>query len=439
MKNLRFWWWLVCAFVKKHRRIVLIASLCSIALVSLIPRLAPYLPKFRKPTTIGIVGRYRTVDLPESIAGQVSQGLTMIDSSGQLHPALASEWKIDEAQTTYTLKIDRTKSWHDGTPVSSRDIRLAVENVQTEIPDDDTIIFKLKEPYTPFLAILSRPVLKSGFIGTGPSRVVSVKKNGEYIERITLARGDEQVSYRFYRTGSETTTALKLGEIDVISEATSRKDVPDWEEYELTPTLNYDRYLVVMYNTQDNNLAEKSFRQALTYAIPNKPSGQERALSPINPQSWAYNPLVKPYSTDVQQAKELLESTFKDTELPTLTLTTFLPYLDRAEEIARAWSELGVKTEVKVSTFTPSEFQVLLIGQQSPTDPDQYTLWHSTQETNITRYSSPKVDKLLEDGRKTIDQEKRKEIYRDFQRFLLEDSPAAFLNYITTYTISRKN
>ena len=34
--------------------------------------------------------------------------------------------------------------------------------------------------------------------------------------------------------------------------------------------------------------------------------------------------------------------------------------------------------------------------------------------------------------------EDRKKTYLDFQRFLLEDSPAAFLYYPTTYTIARK-
>ena len=78
-----------------------------------------------------------------------------------------------------------------------------------------------------------------------------------------------------------------------------------------------------------------------------------------------------------------------------------------------------------------------MASQEIPADPDQYTLWHSTQSTNITGYNSPKIDKLLEDGRKISDKEERKAIYLDFQRFLVEDTPAAFLFHPTVYTIIR--
>jgi hypothetical protein len=43
----------------------------------------------------------------------------------------------------------------------------------------------------------------------------------------------------------------------------------------------------------------------------------------------------------------------------------------------------------------------------------------------------------LEDGRKELNQEKRKIIYQDFQRFLIEDSPAAFIKNLHSYTINR--
>jgi peptide/nickel transport system substrate-binding protein len=75
----------------------------------------------------------------------------------------------------------------------------------------------------------------------------------------------------------------------------------------------------------------------------------------------------------------------------------------------------------------------------TPDDPDQYSIWHSTQEaTNITHYENPRIDKLLEDGRSEIDLASRRRIYLDFQRFLVEDSPAAFLYYPATYTVSRR-
>ena len=80
-------------------------------------------------------------------------------------------------------------------------------------------------------------------------------------------------------------------------------------------------------------------------------------------------------------------------------------------------------------------FQALLITQKIPSDPDQYSLWHSTQsETNISKFSSPRVDKDLEDGRKISDLETRKQKYQDFQKVLLDHAPATFL-YFPKYKV----
>jgi peptide/nickel transport system substrate-binding protein len=58
-------------------------------------------------------------------------------------------------------------------------------------------------------------------------------------------------------------------------------------------------------------------------------------------------------------------------------------------------------------------------------------------ETNLTKINNSRIDKLLEEGRQTFDLQKRKEIYFDFQKYLLEESPVIFLSYPTTYFISR--
>ena len=76
-------------------------------------------------------------------------------------------------------------------------------------------------------------------------------------------------------------------------------------------------------------------------------------------------------------------------------------------------------------------FEVLLSVRQLSTDPDQYSLWHSSQtnNANITSLESERVDKILEDGRKTFDKKKRKETYNTFNRILADEAPAIFLYY----------
>ena len=59
------------------------------------------------------------------------------------------------------------------------------------------------------------------------------------------------------------------------------------------------------------------------------------------------------------------------------------------EAISDNWESVGIKTAVQVFSIIPSEFQVFLTIYDIPKDPDQYTIWHSTQVArNISKYSN---------------------------------------------------
>jgi peptide/nickel transport system substrate-binding protein len=86
---------------------------------------------------------------------------------------------------------------------------------------------------------------------------------------------------------------------------------------------------------------------------------------------------------------------------------------------------------------------VLLFGQEVDVDPDRYAQWHSTQVAypglNFSSYEQMRVDKALEQGRKTLDRNKRIEHYANFQRVLTADVPAIFLYQpVYTFAVSEK-
>ncbi|MFA5025220.1 MAG: hypothetical protein WC503_01815 [Candidatus Shapirobacteria bacterium] len=113
-----------------------------------------------------------------------------------------------------------------------------------------------------------------------------------------------------------------------------------------------------------------------------------------------------------------------------------------ADNIKKNWEEiLGIQVNAHISTQIDTQnYDIILAYGSIPTDPDQYLFWHSTQlKTNLTKINNPKIDKLLEDGRQTFDQQERKKIYQEFQKDLLEECPAIFLKYPTLYTITRNN
>jgi len=113
-----------------------------------------------------------------------------------------------------------------------------------------------------------------------------------------------------------------------------------------------------------------------------------------------------------------------------------------AEDIKNSWKDiLGINVSITIENqIDLDNFDALLTYGAITQDPDQYLFWHSTQtNTNITKLNNSRIDKLLEQGRQTSDQIERKQIYQDFQRYLLEESPAIFLSYPTVYTVSRLN
>jgi len=440
MRKIRFLLRFLRAFVKKHKRLILIGFLIGILVFILLPKLTTIIFRKKEVLKIGMVGHYSLAEIPLPIQEKISQGLTTISEDKRPKPALSSDWEENKEATNYIFHLRDDIYWHDGTKLVAEDINYNFRDVEMEILDSKTIQFKLKESFSPFPVVASRPVFKKGFIGTGKYRVKKITQKGQFIESILLKTKDSKkpdLYYRFYPSQEAAKTAFKLGEVNILEKLLNLDDLRTWPDIKISASLNKNQYVAIFFNMEDRFLQEKTFRQALAYAI-EKRKEPERALGPLSPLSWAYNSEVKPYNKDIAHAKTLLDKGLEGKNLQeiSLTISTAPSLLAEAEKIKKEWEALGFKVNIK--GYSPGEgFQVLLAIQEIPPDPDQYSLWHSTQEGNITRLNSPRIDKLLEDGRKTSDHKERLEIYYDFQRFLVEEVPVVFLYHPTTYQVKR--
>lgn len=437
--SLKFAFKLVLAYFKKFRRVVLFGLVIGLVIFATVRYFLPYFSSLRT-FRIGIVGKYKTEELPKSILSQITRGLTKIDESGSPVPDLAGSWESQDEAKTWIFKIKEGVLWHDKQIVDSRTIDYEFSDVTVEKPNTKEIVFKLKEGYSPFPSVLSKPLFRKGLLGTGEYRVDKVSLVSDYVQKLTLINSKkERRTYKFYPTNDIAKLAFKLGDVDEIKNLFDPTPFDKWNSVNVKDVVNENQVVTIFFNTQDPLLAEKTFRQALFYAIDKDYFGN-RALSPISPLSWAYNPQVKPYSFDLERAKELLGTTPKDEiTITELKLFTSPVLLKSSEKIAKDWEALGLKVHVEVSSIIPSDFQAYLTTFDIPADPDQYPIWHSTQAgTNLSKFGSPRIDKILEDGRVEQNRDERKKMYLDFQRFLLEDVPAAFLYHPTYYDISRK-
>ncbi|KKT32220.1 MAG: Extracellular solute-binding protein, family 5 [Candidatus Woesebacteria bacterium GW2011_GWB1_44_11] len=441
MINLRYIFRLTRAFISRFKALILVSMGLGIAFFFFIRYSLPLLSDSRL-VRIGMTGRYTLSTLPNPILDMIGNGLTKLDSNGNVEPDLASSWETPDKGKTWTFILKNNLYWQDGKRVVSSGINYQFSDVVIERPDDKTITFKLQNPYSAFPSVVSRPTFRSGLLGTGQFRVTDLSLNGSVVEQISMKKKDgENIIYKFYPTEERTKLALELGHVDKIVDVLDPSPFISWPKMKISEGSNTGQYVGVFLNTQDNLFKDKSIRQALSYAINKDLLGGIRAIGPISIDSWAYNPQVKPYGYDFAKAKATIDDYKKNAKAEevsvNLSVTSIL--LKQAEMIAKDWEKVGIKVNLQVISQIPSDYQAFLAIFDIPDDPDQYSMWHSTQTaTNITRYQDPRIDKLLEDGRSEINIDARKRIYFDFQRFLVEDSPAVFLYYPTIYTIGRE-
>ncbi len=437
-----FFYLFIKLFTKRHLSLLTSAFVIGFFITLLSYKFFPVLKTlvFPNKKVIGIVGEYTPTNLPLSIQGLIGSGLTKISPDGSPIPALASSWESTDSGRLYLFHLKPNLLWHDGKTFIASDVKYTIKDATVTSPDDNTLKIELKEPFSPLPVVLSRPIFRPNLIGLGIYRVTNLKYKAETITPLTLSPLKDDLpilEYKFYPTMDEAILAFKIGEINTLMEVPISESFSSWKNVKITPVEEHDRFLGIFYNTKDDLLKDKESRQGLTFAIPSF-DDRERLYSPISSSSWAYYNKVRIYKNDPENAQRIIDKTPLATSSAEITLSTYALYLPIAQKVADAWNKIGVKTKVKVETVLPSDYQAILLAQEIPSDPDQYQFWHSKEiETNLSHYSNLKIDKLLEDGRKTLDLDKRKKIYADFQRYLVDDDPVAFLFFPKVYTVER--
>ena len=238
----------------------------------------------------------------------------------------------------------------------------------------------------------------------------------------------------------------------------------------LKETLNLYKELGNSYTYMGFNLKHKPFddvrvRQAINYAI-NKQEiidGVYLGLginiaSPYKPGTRWSNPDLQPYAYNPAKAKALLKEAgfvansngILERDGKPLRFEIVTNQNKEREKsailIQRRLKDVGIEVKIRaiewasfISRFIKTgDFDVVVLGWSLGLDPDQYSIWHSSQQGgdkfNFIGYGNPVVDKLLEQGRTELDPAKRQIIYHQFAKVLLEDSPVIYLS--TGYGLS---
>jgi peptide/nickel transport system substrate-binding protein len=366
------------------------------------------------------------------------------------------------------------------------------EVAAVEALDDHTIHVRYKRPYAKALTswashtILPRHLLESYVaegrireapqnwnapVGTGPYRFAEVKAG----ERVVLVANPDyfdgrphisRVVYRIIPSQATTFLELKAQGVDAASltalQYTRQTDYPAFRKaYE---RYNYpgSAYTYLGFNLRDRRFADRRVRQAFAHAIDKQALidgvimglGRE-ATGPYKPGTWPYTDRVRRYPFDQERARQLLaEAGWKERNAQGILVKDGQPFAFElltnqgnderkriAELVQAALGEIGVDVRIRVIEWAAllkehirkRNFEALVLGWGIGVDPDQYVVWHSSQQApeqlNHIGYANPEVDALLEKGRSSCLQDDRVPIYHRLQEVLAEDQPLVFLYF----------
>lgn len=296
-----------------------------------------------------------------------------------------------------------------------------------------------------------------------------------------------KIEFKFYPDQENLLSAYERGEIQGIARVLPA-DLPKVKAKSglklfFARLPGYTLILLNLGNHQLTFFQDKRVRQALLYAIDRerlvKQVLEDQGLvahSPILWGNWAYNDRVFKYAYDPERAKDLLSEAgwltpvhlsamaddsdkegsegLKEKDGVRLVFTLLTDdhplHMKLVEEIARQWQAIGVQAvpravnaELVREYLKSREFEAILIDLELHGDPDPYPLWHSTQIAgegqNYAGFVNYEVDKLLEEGRCTVDSRRRMELYHRFQEIFASEVPSLLLYYpIYTYAVDEK-
>ena len=336
-----------------------------------------------------------------------------------------------------------------------------------KVVDDTTIEFTMEKPdaaiflNSALISILPRHLLEkaplddaNAFgqleyftkkpIGTGPFKVKNYVENQfiEFERNETYFRGKphiEKINWMILASATVIPAGLEAGEIDI----TANTPYQDLERFTKNPNFSIYWQPTAVYCSLAPNfnraymtpkvlqgIAQAIDRQTLVKEF----LGQTGQVwdNPLG-HDWLYpNPDLKPYTYDLEKAKQLLKEGGWDFDKQSLDLYfggTDTP--DVVVFIADSLKKAGIKVEIKAAGTGAAQDKVYYLDQTFDLfwgcnswgfDPDSTAIYYRTDSTfasgkgwNTGGWSDKRLDELYDLGRSTLDQAARKKYYQEAQ------------------------
>ena len=408
--------------------------------------------------------------------------------TGRVGPGLALSWRsIDD--TTWEVKLRPNVKFHDGTPFGAKDVKATFDRVlnpenkltargnhakikSVEVVDDLTARFKTDGPYPLFVermtaqAIQSEKVIREkghewmqeNPIGTGPYKLVKWSKKQDHL----LVRNDDywgpkpafkHVRIRIIPEQATQIAELISGGVDVIKAVPpDQMDVINKSGQARILTSPILRTAMLQFDQAGragtNPFQDRRVRQAANLAVDIDSVIKhvihglgDRTATTINPMAFGFDSGLKPYKQDIAQAKKLLgEAGFPNgLEVGFLTGPPIVePAVQQTSEaISADLAKAGIRTRKRyvgeigpyVNLVRDSKAEPMFEwswGYYSVFDADALLYDVMKCGEAYSYYCNKELDDLIIQGRSTLDQKKRADIYVRAQKMIHDDAAYLF-------------
>jgi peptide/nickel transport system substrate-binding protein len=354
------------------------------------------------------------------------------------------------------------------------------------INDAQTAVIRLAEPHPAVLLALSTsltPIIPKHIfgdgtdvkihprnatpVGSGAFKLVEFKPG----EHIIMDRFDrffmkdepklERIIVRLFKDPTSLLLAFERGEVDVHQALTDPREIerarkiPSAQVYKAAPAIGPLTWLA--FNTKSPKLADKRVRQAINFAIDKKyileamlGNMNARATGPIAMGSPYYSADVEKYDFNLGQATKLLDDAGLKPGANGVRMTLDIDAIPGSadfkaiqEYMKPALAKIGIEANVRLSPDFPTwarrvsslQFEATLDSVYNWGDPviGVHRTWLTSNIkpgviwSNTQSYSNPKVDEWLAAAGQEMNLAKRKELYKQMQKAVVDDCPVAFL------------
>ncbi len=373
-----------------------------------------------------------------------------------------------------------------------------VERVDTPTPL--LAIIRMKEPHPaillalspPFCPILPKHIYGDGQdvrshprnlnpVGSGPYKFVEFKPG----EHIILERNDKffipgrphfaKLIMRLYKDPTAISLALERKDIDMYPFVSNITEVLRLSKLPQVVIERHGGEAIgplgwVAFNLKKKPLDDQRVRQAIAYAIDREfitkklHAGLTKvATGPIAPGSPFYTDQVERYKLNLDKANKLLDEAGLKRGAEGMRFALQLDiqpgspdnYANIAEYLKPQLKKIGINVTLRVSPDFPTwakrvgghDFEASMDASFNYGDPvigvhrtylssniKPGVIWSNTQS-----YVNPKVDELLASATTEKDLAKRKALYQEFQRIVVNDVPVAYTHVWSVVTAADKS